>query len=170
MRKRAPSPGESLSRRGVVRRASIVTAVLAAPAVLLFQAFSPPARAARRAVALTASTSVEQAAVAPTVVTLTDAATISVNAAAGSDFRVTLNGSRTMGAPSNPVDGQQIIFQITQGSAGSASITWGNGYAFSTELPRPALSTTAGLTDLLGFIYNASAGTWLLAAFVNGFS
>ena len=25
-------------------------------------------------------------------------------------------------------------------------------------------------TDLLGFVYNATTGTWLLAAFLNGFS
>jgi hypothetical protein len=37
-------------------------------------------------------------------------------------------------------------------------------------LPQPTLSTTAGQTDLLGFVYNARKGTWLLAAFVNGFS
>ena len=69
-----------------------------------------------------------------------------------------------------PTDGQQVIFQITQGTAGSAAINWGNGYEFSDGLPQPPLSTAAGQTDLLGFIYNADKGTWLLAAFVNGFS
>ena len=38
------------------------------------------------------------------------------------------------------------------------------------RLPQPTLGTTAGQTDLLGFIYNARKGTWLLAAFVNGFN
>jgi hypothetical protein len=36
-------------------------------------------------------------------------------------------------------------------------------------MPQPTLSTSAGQTDLLGFIYNAAKGTWLFAAFVNGF-
>ena len=36
-------------------------------------------------------------------------------------------------------------------------------------MPQPTLSTTAGQTDLLGFIYNAAKGTWLFTAFVNGF-
>ena len=56
-----------------------------------------------------------------------------------------------------------------QGSAGSATLTWTPGYEFSTELPQPTLSTAPGQTDLLGFIYNAAKGTWLLAAFVYGF-
>ena len=75
-----------------------------------------------------------------------------------------------MGNPSNPADGQQIIFQVTQGTTGSSAITWGSSYEFSTGLPQPMLSTAPGQTDLLGFIYNAAVGNWLLAAFVNGFS
>jgi hypothetical protein len=117
-----------------------------------------------------AGTTVEPGAVAPAVVALADAATITVDASQGNDFRVTLGANRTMGTPANPANGQQIIFQITQGSAGSSAITWDTGYEFSTGLPQPTLSSTAGQTDLLGFIYNAAKGKWLLAAFVNGFS
>ena len=107
---------------------------------------------------------------APAVVFLSDAATIAVDASVGNDFRVTLGASRTMGNPTNALDGQQVIFQVTQGAAGSSTITWSSDYEFSTGLPQPTLSTAAGQTDLLGFIYNAAKGNWLLAAFVNGFS
>ena len=112
----------------------------------------------------------EQGALAPAVVTLTDADTIAVDASLGNDFRVTLGGNRTMGTPANASNGQQIIFQVTQGSAGPFTITWSSGYEFSADIPKPTLSTGAGQTDLLGFIYNAAKGTWLLAAFVDGFS
>lgn len=105
---------------------------------------------------------------APAVVYLTDAPAIEVDASLGNDFRVTLGGDRTIEAPVNATNGQQIIFQVTQGS-GPFSITWGTGYEFSTALPQPALSTSPGQTDLLGFIYHAAKGTWLLAAFLNGF-
>jgi hypothetical protein len=159
--RRTPSPGQALSRRKIFRRAAGVAAVGAAGTVLT-GAIASPARAA-------SATTVEQGALAPAVVMLTDAPTISVDASQGNDFRVTLGASRTMGTPANPTDGQQIIFQITQGSGGSATITWGTGYEFSTELPQPTLSTAAGETDLLGFIYNSAKSSWLLAAFVNGF-
>ncbi|HUB93254.1 MAG TPA: hypothetical protein VMB52_02015, partial [Verrucomicrobiae bacterium] len=107
---------------------------------------------------------------APQVVALTDAATIAVNAALGNDFRVTIAGNRTLGTPTNPVNGQKILFQVTQDSTGSRTLSYTSAYEFSTGLPQPTLSTTAGLTDILGFIYNATKSKWLLVAFVNGFA
>lgn len=155
--------GAALSRRNIVKGAVGAAAAGAA----LSQAVAAPARAARTALL---STTVEPGAIAPAVVMLTDGPTISVDASKGNDFRVTLGASRTMANPANPTGGQQIIFQITQGSGGSAAITWGPAYDFSAGLPQPTLSTTAGQTDLLGFIYDAGRSSWLLAAFVNGFS
>jgi hypothetical protein len=117
-----------------------------------------------------AATTTEPGALAPAVVNLTDAPTIALDASSGNDFRVTIAASRTMGNPANPSDGQKIVLQITQGAPGSNTITWGNTFDFSSGLPQPTLSTTAGQTDLLAFIYNAAMGKWLLAAFVNGFN
>ncbi len=155
----APSSG-ALSRRNILRKAIGLAAIGAVGGALLTEAIPSAA---------SAQTTTETGALAPAVVALTDAPVIAVNAALGNDFRVTIVASRTMGNPSSPINGQQIIFQITQGPGGS-TITWGSSYEFSTDLPQPALSTSAGQTDLLGFIYNAAKGTWLLAAFVNGFS
>jgi len=152
-----------LSRRNIFKGAVGVAAVGAGGAVLT-------AATASQASAAVQATTVEPGALAPAVVGLTDAATIAVDASLGNDFRVTIAGNRTMGNPANPSDGQQIIFQVTQGSGGSFTLTWGSGYEFSAELPQPTLSTAAGQTDLLGFVYNAAKRTWLLAAFVNGFS
>lgn len=115
-------------------------------------------------------TIVERGAVVPAVVTLADADTIAVDASLGNDFRVTLGASRAMGNPASPADGQRIVFQITQGSAGQAAISWGSAYEFTASLPPPVLSTAPGQTDVLGFVYSASRGTWLFAAFVNGFN
>jgi hypothetical protein len=139
---------------------------------VLAGAASSPARAAdsgAAAPAAAAVTTIESGALVPAVVALTDAAAIAVDASLGNDFRVTLGGSRTMGDPANPADGQQIIFQVTQGAGGSGTLNWGDAYEFSADLPQPSLSTAAGHTDLLGFVYRAGKGKWLLAAFVNGF-
>ena len=152
---------EALSRRKIVTRVLGAAAVGAAGGAVLTDVFAPSA---------SASTTTESGAVAPTVVQLTDAPTIAVDASLGNDYRVTLGASRTMGNPSNPSDGQQIVFQITQGSSGGSTITWGSGYEFSAGLPQPTLSTAAGQTDVLGFVYNAAIGNWLLTLFVKGFS
>ena len=179
-RRHRPAFGRVLSRRRIFSYAAGLAAFGAAGGSLLAQA--SPALAAGRAVlnqqaaglagqqAAAAATTVAAGAVAPAVVALADGASIAVDASLGNDFRVTLGGNRTMATPVNPANGQQIIFQVTQGSGGSSSITWDTGYEFSTGLPQPTLSSTAGQTDLLGFIYNAAKGKWLLAAFVNGFS
>jgi hypothetical protein len=159
-RQREPDSGQALTRRKIFKGGVVAAAVgTVANAVVTGR----PASAAESA------TAVESGAIGPAVVNLTDAATIAVDASLGNDYRVTIAGNRTMGNPANPANGQQVIFQVTQGSGGPFSLTWGSGYEFAAGLPQPALSTSAGQTDVLGFIYNASKGTWLFAAFVNGF-
>jgi hypothetical protein len=154
--------GGGLSRRTVLQRALGLAAVGAVGGTLLSEVKASPAMAA--------GGTVEPGGVAPTVVFLTDAPAIALDASLGNDFRVTINGSRNMGNPLNPLDGQKIVLQVTQGAGGSYSLTWGSSYEFSTGLPQPTLSTTAGDTDLLAFIYNAAKGKWLMAAFINGFT
>lgn len=93
---------------------------------------------------------------APAVVALTDGATISVNAALGNDFRVTIAGNRTLANPTNLVDGQKLTFQVTQDATGSRTLTYGAAYDFGTA-GAPTLTVTAAKTDLLRFVYNATA-------------
>lgn len=103
---------------------------------------------------------------------LTDAATILVNAALGNHFRVTLGASRTMGAPSNPTDGQLIKFEIIQDAGGSRAITWtggAGGYAFGADIPAPVLTITPNLRDFVGFIYNSTANLWYCLAVARGY-
>jgi hypothetical protein len=107
----------------------------------------------------------------PKVVALTDAATIKVDASQGNDFRVTLGGARTMGEPSNPVDGQSITFELVQDGTGSRTVTWtsgAGGYSFGSG-SAPTLSTAAGTRDLVAFRYSASKGEWLALGSALGF-
>lgn len=104
------------------------------------------------------------------VVALTDASTISVNAANGNTFRVTLGGNRTMGTPSNPADGQMIIFEVTQGVAGSYTLSWSSAYLFTTALPAPVITTTGSYVDVVGFKYVSSAAKWRCLAVSQAYS
>ena len=105
---------------------------------------------------------------APAVVALSDGATIATNAALGNDFRVTLAGNRTISNPTNPVDGQRIIYQFTQDATGSRTLTFGTAFGFGTA-GAPTLTTTAAKTDLLRFVYNATASKWLFESASLGF-
>jgi hypothetical protein len=100
------------------------------------------------------------------LVTLTDAATVAVNAAAGSVFRLTLGGNRTLGTPSNPVDGQRVIFEIIQGSGGGFTLGFSAAYAFPASVPQPSFSTTAGQRDFVSFIYDGLESLWQCTGFV----
>lgn len=103
-------------------------------------------------------------------VALTDAATIAVNAALGNLFRVTLAGNRTLGAPSNPADGQVVSFEITQDATGSRTLAYASAYEFSTTLASPTLSTAAGKVDLLSFRYSSVASKWRCTLINLGFT
>lgn len=108
----------------------------------------------------------------PTKVGLTDAATIAIDASLGTFFTVTLGGNRTLGIPSNPSNGQGIVIAVTQDGTGSRTLAYASGaggYAFSTSLPSPTLSTAPGAVDYLAFVYNSTPNRWHFLAFTNGF-
>jgi hypothetical protein len=99
---------------------------------------------------------------APAVVSLTftGSGTTAVPAASGNAFALTLTASTTtLGAPSNPVDGQVIRFRITQGGSGSYTLSYASAYDFGTA-GSPTLSTSAGKVDILGFEYVAALTKW----------
>lgn len=103
-------------------------------------------------------------------VALTDAATILVDASRGNYFRVTLGGNRVLGAPSNPQDGQKILFEFIQDSTGTRTLDMSNAaYAYSTDIPLPTLTTTLNKRDFVGFVYNSTAAKWYCLAVVKGF-
>lgn len=102
-------------------------------------------------------------------VALTDAATIATNAALGNHFRVTLGGNRTLGNPTNPTDGQRVIWELIQDATGSRTITLDTNFALGTTISAVTLTTTASKRDFLGAIYNSTAGKWYVIAFSKGF-
>jgi len=91
-------------------------------------------------------------------VALTDATTITWNAATQPVAKVTLGASRTMGLPANPVTGQFISLLIIQDGTGSRTITWNAAYEFALDTA-PTLTATANLGDLFTFRYNGAK--WL---------
>lgn len=102
------------------------------------------------------------------VFALTDAATIAVDTAVGDVFTVTLAGNRTVGAPTNPVNGRTAMFRIRQDATGSRTLAWNAAFAFTTSLPVPVLSTAANKVDYVGFIYNSTTAKWECLSYLLG--
>lgn len=112
-------------------------------------------------------TTITAGVVAPAVITLTigSSGTVAVDAALGNDFRLNLTKAATAGNPAGGVDGQRITIQVTQNGG---SLTWGGQYNFGAA-GAPTLSAKSGNTDVLGFVYNASLGSWLCVGAALGF-
>lgn len=107
----------------------------------------------------------------PKVVSLTDAATIAVDASAGNHFTVTLAGNRTLGVPTNPTDGQRVTFEVKQDGTGSHTLAYSSsagGYGFGAG-SAPTVTATALATSLVEFTYSARVGKWLYRTSQLGF-
>lgn len=104
---------------------------------------------------------------------LTDGATIALDASLGNHFRVTLGGNRTLGVPTNPIDGQKITIEIIQDATGSRTLTLTTGstdsFVFGTDITSITLTTTPSKRDLLGAIYSSSLQRWMVVSFIKGF-
>jgi hypothetical protein len=97
---------------------------------------------------------------------LTDAATIATDAGLGHNvFSVTLGGNRTLGNPTNMVDGATYIWIITQDGTGSRILAFGSAFKWPAATA-PVLSTPANSIDVISAVYN---GTVLLANCQKGF-
>jgi hypothetical protein len=92
------------------------------------------------------------------VVSLTDGATISVDASLGDNFRVTLGGNRTLANPTNLVNGQVLNFRIAQDGTGSRTLSYGAKYKFPGGTT-PILTTTASAHDFMSCQYDSTDDT-----------
>lgn len=106
-------------------------------------------------------------------VALTDAATIATDASLGVYFRVTLAGNRTLGIPTNPADGQTILYEFIQDGTGTRTLTLtttGTGcFALGTDIASVTLTTTASKRDYMICKYNSTLAKWVVLGFVKGY-
>jgi len=104
----------------------------------------------RTATSTTKALTPKSVADAAALVALTDAATIAVDLAAGTNFTVTLAGNRTLGAPSGAKPGMSGTILIKQDATGSRTLAYNT--AWKPFGSTPALSTAASAVDLLTWI------------------
>lgn len=107
-------------------------------------------------------------AVAPAVVDLADGPVISINAAAGNLFRVTLGGDRVLADPSGAMDGQLFRLEVVQDATGGRTLSYGAEFDFGA-VGAVVLSTAPHARDVFGIARNADAGTYEVLAFAPGY-
>lgn len=105
-----------------------------------------------------------------TVVALEDVAAPALDASLGSIFTLSATGNRTIAVPSNPTDGQKIII-IHHASGGARTLalnTGAGGFIFGEDVDA-LTATTSGKRDVIGCIYNAALGKWMVVAVSKGY-
>jgi hypothetical protein len=96
--------------------------------------------------------------------TLTDAATVNWDVALGYNAYLTLEGNRTMAAPTNMQDGLPYQLFIDQGVVGSRTLSW-NAIFDWRDLGPPTLSTGVGKVDIASGTYCAATGKLHMTGF-----
>jgi len=99
--------------------------------------------------------------ITPAISTVPYAATIAVNAASATVFRVTMTGNLTLAAPTNPTEGQRIEFELTASGA-ARTIAWASGatgFKFGTTVPAPT-TVAQNTTTVVGATYRTSTNAW----------
>ena len=100
------------------------------------------------------------------IVTVTDAACISVNMALGNNFLVTLAGNRTLKKPVNCTVGQGGNIYLVQDGTGSRTLSYNTVWQF-VSASVPSLSTGAADVDML--VYNARSSATIDAVLLQNF-
>jgi hypothetical protein len=110
---------------------------------------------------------------APKVVTAlgTISGTVTPDANARVDYDLTASGNITLANPSGtPVNGQVILFRVTQGSGGSKTVTLGGSITIPSSASSPLpWSTAEGACDYLAIKYHAGRSEWDVVSFVPGY-
>lgn len=89
-------------------------------------------------------------------VTLTDGATITPDFSTGYNFKVTLEGNRTLANPTNATSGQGGTIFVTQDGTGSRTLTYGSNWKFpGGAASGGVLSTPAAAVDAISYYVRA---------------
>ena len=84
------------------------------------------------------------------ITTLTDASTIAIDLDANNNFKVVIAGDRTLGNPTNVVEGQTGFIEVHQDSTGGRTLAYAANYRFVGGTP-PTVNSTASAVSVLGY-------------------
>ena len=87
-------------------------------------------------------------------ITLTDGATVNLDASRSNFYILILGGNRTLANATNGVIGQKIILLVSQDATGGRKLGFGTNYKFGSDVPSYDSSTTAGSKDYIAMIFS----------------
>jgi hypothetical protein len=89
----------------------------------------------------------------------------------GSVFDLDLTADVIMSNPQNFPDGRPVIFRVKQGTGGGFVLSFGDKYrgGDTIAIADIIISSVAGKTDYVGFLYNQAADKYDLQQFTQGY-
>lgn len=84
----------------------------------------------------------------------------------GNAQQATLTGDWTVAAPSNPVDGSELLLLLIQDGTGGRTLSWNSVFWFENGTA-PVLASIAGGLDVIWCRYNSGLNKWVCAHFAN---
>jgi hypothetical protein len=96
-------------------------------------------------------------------VTLTDASTIALDMSTFINGVVTLGGNRTLGNPSNTINGKSGYIRLIQDGSGSRTLAYSGNWKFAGGTA-PVLTTTLNAVDIL--FYQIVSSTFIYGTLV----
>jgi len=87
---------------------------------------------------------------------LTDAPSITTDAAVANTFTVTLTGNRSLSTPTNLVSGSTYFWEIKQDATGGRTLSYGGGVFTWPGGIAPVLSTAANAVDVITAVYTGA--------------
>lgn len=97
-----------------------------------------------------------------TPVTITYAATVTIDARTGDAFKITATGALAIAVPTNPVDGQMMMIEVI--ASGSAQTVTLNASIQLTTGLTATISPATGKVAFIGLRYSALTSTWTCLA------
>lgn len=98
------------------------------------------------------------------------ASAVTPDAASAKTHYVNITENITVNAPSNPVNGREIILKLKQDATGSRTVTLNSIFAFGADLTSFTASTTGNKIDYLGAKYCSVTSKWHVVAVQKGFN
>ena len=84
------------------------------------------------------------------ITTLTDASTIAIDMDDNNNFKVEITADRTLGNPTNVVEGQTGFIEVHQDSSGGHELSYGSNYRFVGG-STPTVTSTASAVSVLAY-------------------
>lgn len=94
---------------------------------------------------------------------------IATDASASNRISLTLNGNGILANPTNPTDGQTIVWRVSQDAGGSRTLGADSKFRFSTAVPDFGIVGTPSSVSYITATYNLAADLWDVLATSPGY-